>query len=121
MLFGEETLNTIVEESSWFTRLSLAAKPDKLERWVNITLPELKAYLGMGINYNPRTAMYWSAEEYYCNPGIEKIMPRNCFDEIKRFLNFSDSSKQVQIGEEGMISFKGRLFFRQYMPAKPTK
>ena len=48
-------------------------------------------------------------------------MPRNCFDEIKRFLNFSDSSKQVQIGEEGMISFKGRLSFRQYMPAKPTK
>ena len=105
LLFGDEILNTIVEESNRFARQKLAAKPDKLERWFNITLPELKAYLGiaiiMGINYNPRTAMYWSADEFYCNPGIKKIMPRNRFDEIKRFLHFSDSSKQVQRGEEG--------------------
>ena len=58
-----------MEESNRFARQKLATKPDKLERWVNITLPELKAYLGiaiiMGINYNPRTAMYWSADEFY--------------------------------------------------------
>ena len=156
LLFGDDILIKIVDESNRFARQKLADKPEK--RWVDITLPELKAYLGisiiMGINYNPRTAMYWSADEFYCNPGIKKVMPRNRFDEIKRFLHFSDSSKQMQRGEEGydrlykvrcllehckktfkdsynpsknlsvdegMIAFKGRLSFRQYMPAKPTK
>ena len=106
-LLGDEILNNIVEESNRFARQKLVAKPDKLERWVNITLPELKAYLGIaiiiGMNYNPRIAMYWSADEFYCNPGIKKDMPRNRFDEIKRFLHFSDSSKQVQRGEESYI------------------
>ena len=31
-----------------------------------------------------------------------------------------ETSKNISI-DEGMIAFKGRLAFRQYMPAKPTK
>ena len=80
-----------LQDKSWLLNRRSAGSISRFQNWKPI----------MGINYNPRTTMYWSADEFYCNPGIKKVMPRNRFDEIKRFLHFSDSSKQIQRGEEG--------------------
>ena len=39
---------------------------------------------------------------------------------LEKIQNIFEPSKNLSI-DEGMIAFKGRLSFRQYMPAKPTK
>ena len=39
---------------------------------------------------------------------------------LEKIQNVFEPSKNLSI-DEGMIAFKGRLSFRQYMPAKPTK
>ena len=108
----------------------------------------------MEINSLPCTADYWSSDRYIGNEGIKKVMTKNRFEEITRFLHFNDSSVEPSHGDEnydrlykvrpiltafndkmlavykpnsniladeGMVAFKGRLSFRQYMPAKPTK
>ena len=48
-----------------------------------------------------------------------KILPvlKDVLDKAK---NTYEPSKNISV-DEGMIAFKGRLAFRQYMPAKPTK
>ena len=103
-----------------------------------------------GINQLPRVADYWKDDPFIGNEGIKRTMLRNCFQEISQFLHFADSTrgeegydrlfkvrrvlnatsensqrcyspnKHIAV-DEGMIAFKGRLSFRQYMPAKPMK
>ena len=57
--------------------------------------PELKVHFGvctvMGINSLPCNADYWSSDPYIGNDGIKKIMMKNRFEEIPRFLHFNDS------------------------------
>ena len=77
-------------------------------------------------------------------------MPKNRFEEISQFLHLNDLSREPVRGDvnfdclykccpalnavlrnvqptknlsvdKGMIAFKGKLSFHQYLPAKPTK
>ena len=105
----------------------------------------------MGINILPKVADYWSNDPFLGNEAVKRVMPRNRFQELSQFLHFCDSTQAPARGDEGydrlykvltavlkniqrcyyptkniavdegMIAFKGRLSFRQYMPAKPTK
>ena len=108
----------------------------------------------MAINYLPRVALYWSSDVFLGNEGIKKIMTRNRFFEISKYLHFNDSTSEPKRGEddydrlykirpvldylktkfqesfspgkklsvdEAKVGYKGRLSFKQYMPAKPTK
>ena len=157
-VFGEENVDSIVEETNRYARQSLQSNARCLVAWKDITKPEMKAFFGicviMGINQLPRIADYWKDDPFIGNEGIKRTMPRNCFQEISQFLHFADSTKNPARGEkgydrlfkvrpvlnatlensqrcyspnkhiavdEGMIAFKGRLSFWQYMPAKPTK
>ena len=43
-----------------------------------------------------------------------------CPISMQKFKKFTKPGKNISV-DEGMIGFKGRLSFRQYMPAKPTK
>ena len=156
ILFNEDILALIVTETNRYARQKLT--PAKLGKWTDVTVLELKAYLGvriiMGINPLPATANYWSTDIYLGNEGIQKVFTRNRFDELTRFLHFNDSSTEPRRNDpaydrlykvrpllnffnarmqelykpgreisvdEGMIAFRGRLAFKQYMPAKPTK
>lgn len=148
----------MVSETNRYAREKLAGSPERLANFQPITRNEFQAFLGinviMGMNRLPSVAMYWSSDDFFGNQGIKKVMPRNRFEEIRKFLHFNDSSKEAARGEpgydrlfkvrpvldhvrnkfqssfnptknisvdEGMIAFRGRLSFRQYMPAKPTK
>ena len=155
-LFNDEILNVIVRETNRYARQKLAG--DALDKWQDVTLEEIKAFLGvsvvMGVNILPSISDYWSSNQFLRNEGIQKVMTKNRYENISRFFHFSDSSVEPRRGEdsydrlykvrpilshfnakiqelykpgknisvdEGMIGFKGRLSFRQYMPAKPTK
>ena len=157
-LFGEDTVAHIVIVTNRYARQQLAERVEQLAKWTDVTVPELRAYFGvciiMGINSLPSIADYLSSDPHLGNEGIKKVMTKNHFEEITRFLHFNDSSTEPPRGnelhdrlykvrpilntfnqkmltlykpkknisvDEGMIAFKGRLSFRQYMPAKPTK
>lgn len=152
---GNDLWDKMVQESNRYAHQQLS---DQFENFRAITRAEMKAFIGiiiiMGIVKLPRYAFYWSTDEFLGNVGIKKVMAKNRFEEISRYLQFNDSSKEPARGDgdfdrlfkvrpildyvrnkcggnflptknisidEGMIGFRGRLSFRQYMPAKPTK
>jgi hypothetical protein len=93
--------------------------------------------------------MYWSTDYMFGNLFVPNIMPRDRFDKLSEYIHVNDSNKNPQRGEPGhdklhvrpvidivsdtylphqntsvdeaMIALRGRLEFRQYLPAKLTK
>ena len=76
---------------------------ERLAKWKDATSNELRAYFGisivMGINKLPQLALYWSSDPFIGNNGIQSVMTKNRFEELKQFLHFNDSSKQPKRGE----------------------
>ena len=67
-VFGEQTVDLIVEETNRYARQSLRNNPPRLATWKNVSKEELKAYLGvcviMGINQLPRIGIkVWMAAD----------------------------------------------------------
>ena len=104
----------------------------------------------MGIRSRPEIRDYWSTRESLSDPYISSKMSRDRFEEILarlhlayNFLNRSDSDRLWKIRpmidslnesfqqayhptcevsiDEGMVPFKGRIGFKQYMKNKPCK
>lgn len=104
----------------------------------------------MGINKLPKMRLYWSNNEMYSNDLIKKTMTRNRFELLLRCLHFSDntapttnndrlskirtvveqiclqfqktlSPAEEVVIDESMVPWRGRLVFRQYLPAKSHK
>ena len=158
LLFTDELIDRIVNETNKYARAKLVNKPEALAKWKDTNRVEMKAFFGltliMGINNLPQLALYWSNDPFIGNTGIKSVMTKNRFEELAQYLHFNDSSAELKRGDanydrlykvrpvlnsvlekaksiyepskclsvdEGMIAFKGRLAFRQYLPAKPTK
>ena len=66
-----------------------------VHRWNDTTTAEIKVFMGlcilMGISYKPRVWMYWSKDSLYSSPIFGKIMARERFQIILRFLHFQDN------------------------------
>ena len=104
----------------------------------------------MGILKLPRRHHYWRTTKWLYKTNFPSIMSRNKFDLMWRYLHLQDNAVPAPAGEkvwklrwyidylttrfqgvytpyghatidESMIKFKGRLSFRQYLPAKPIK
>ena len=120
-----------------------------------VNIPEMRKFLGLsiltGIIKKPSMYMYWSTDDMVRTPFFSKIMSRNRFGEISRYLYFNDQMQLAPDNEdrlyklrpvidyltekfkslyqpheqisidEGTLKFKGRLRFRVYNPAKPIK
>ena len=98
----------------------------------------------------PRRHHYWRTTKWMLTTKFPSVMSRNKFDFMWRYLHLQDNTAPVPAGEkvwklrwflnhlntrfqeaytpyghctidESMVKFKGRLSFRQYMPAKPIK
>ncbi len=70
--------------------------PDNyISKWVDTDIEEMKKFIGivflMGIIYKPSIAMYWSTNELLETPAFSKIMSRNRFQLILKFLHFNDN------------------------------
>ena len=104
----------------------------------------------MGFLRLPRRHHYWRTTKWMLTTKFPSVMSRNKFDLMWRYLHLQDNTAPVPAGEkvwklrwflnhlntrfqeaytpyghctidESMVKFKGRLSFRQYMPAKPIK
>ena len=94
-------MTLIVDETNRFAEQYLLEKsvtdPDNsyLDQWTSVTIPEIKKFIGtlllMGIVYKPDLHMYWSTDIYYSTPAFSKIMKRDRFYLILKFLYFNNN------------------------------
>ena len=104
----------------------------------------------MGILRLPQRHHYWRATKWLFTTNFSAVMSRDRFNLLWRYVHLQDNTVPAPAGEkiwklrwffdhlvarfqdvytpykqctidESMIKFKGRLGFRQYMPAKPIK
>ena len=67
-------------------------------KWTDTNTDELKAFIGKGIITNdmvvsPRTERYFTCSEqlwYLQVPGIGRILTRNRFQQLERYIHFED-------------------------------
>ena len=97
----EEILELIVIETNRFANQFILENPDKasnsyLKNWTDLTVNELQVFIGlvivMGIVHKPNINSYWSRDELYNTPIFSKVMPRDRFKVILRFLHFNDNA-----------------------------
>ncbi|KAI4462363.1 piggybac transposable element-derived protein 4 [Holotrichia oblita] len=101
----------------------------------------------MGMNHLPKMRLYWSKNPMFRNDLICKNMTRTRFDLLLKFIHFSDNEQnrrnpdrlakvkevldciqknfqnalkpeKALVIDETMVPWRGRLVFRQYLPAK---
>lgn len=144
-LFPEE----LIDDITYHTNLYALQKGREN---LNATAEEMKAFLGINlvmtfIRY-PRRRMYWSSEQGLRLPLIADAMAVNRFEDILRYLHFTDTSstdpgndklfrikpvldtlqanflsavdpEEFQAIDEMIMPFKGKLSIKQYIPKKP--
>ncbi|KAM3857245.1 piggyBac transposable element-derived protein 4-like [Diretmus argenteus] len=143
-LYAEQCIALLDQLATPYSRLN-AWKPltvGELKRFLGLLFLT-------GLIRKPSLAEYWSLNTALETPYFRATMPRNRFQLIWRFLHFSDNrevdaadrlhkvrpvldlllanfrgmfqpSQNISL-DEGMMAWRGRLRFRVYNPAKPTK
>ncbi|KAM3872215.1 piggyBac transposable element-derived protein 4-like [Diretmus argenteus] len=130
------------DEPAHFLELLLSDEVGELKRFLGLLFLT-------GLIRKPSLEEYWSINTALETPYFRATMPRNRFQLIWRFLHFSDNrdvdaadrlhkvrpvldlllanfremfqpSQNISV-DEGMMAWRGRLRFRVYNPAKPTK
>ena len=146
----DELLDHIVHQTNIYAKESIARLPflphSRANKWQDVTREELKSFFGLyfltGLLWKPHLELYWSTEEITSTPYFSKVMSRNRFQNILRFLHFSDKvdkndrlhkirpvfesliqkfqdlyqpAQKISI-DEGTLLFRGRLSFRVFSP-----
>ena len=96
-------LGNIVRETNRYARQSLAAKHKDPGSWNELSLEELKAFLGLLIGMSmhrlPCPRDYWSSDWILGVPAFAKIMPRDRFLAIWNNIHLCDNTQMPQPGE----------------------
>ena len=108
-------LGNILRETNRYAYQSLQARNKDVRSWKEISLEELKAFLGllicMSIHRLPSLRDYWSSDWVLGVPAFAKVMPRNRFLEIWNNLHLCDNSKMPRPGDPNFDKlFKVREF-----------
>ena len=115
LFVDNRTLGNILRETNHYACQLLQARNKDVLSWREISLEELKAFLGllicMSIHRLPSLRHYWSSDWVLGVPEFAKVMPRNRFLEIWNNLHLCDNSKMPQRGEPNFNKlFKEREF-----------
>lgn len=142
----------IMDTTNLYARSRLGSMPPTrrslFSRWRDITLPEIKAFIGIIINMGMVQLTdikdYWSTHLTLNLPFFRTVFPRDRFlgiywmlhvgeipsttkrSKIQPFLDlllplfrsYVTPSRELSI-DESMIAFRGRVGFRQYIKGKP--
>ncbi|KAL7404530.1 hypothetical protein ABVT39_016045 [Epinephelus coioides] len=160
LFLSDELIQNIVIQTNLYAQQYIEAEQHvspqaRSHAWKPVTVSEMKRFLGLffltGIIRKPELEMYWSTDEMLATPYFNKVMSRNRFQMILRFLHFTDNEarpanntdnlykvrpvldylvskfrEMYQPSEnicfdEGMLLWRGHLVFRVYNPQKPIK
>ena len=102
LIFGDEMIYLIVRETNRYARQKLAINIARLNKWQKHNSPRSESLSRhiMGINNLPRLAMYWSSDPFIGNKGIQNVLTKNRFEELSKYLHFSNSATEPQRGED---------------------
>lgn len=154
LFFDARLMDIIVGETNrYHDSIQVANNSNKRKhqkQWVPVNRKELYCFLAvvmlMSAVKKATLKLYWSTDPLLHTPIFGKIMPRDRFIEILRYLHFNDNSEQPVgdrlfkiepvIGilqekfilfvtpyqnlciDESLMLWKGRLAFKQYIPKK---
>jgi hypothetical protein len=151
LFVSDEIFNIIAVQTNLFASQKLSNQQSyRLDQWFDTDPNEIRRFFGliiwMGIVRIPSIKSYWSKNEGFNLKLPCKIMSRNRFELLLRFLHFSDNEKndksnrllkiesivrllninfnkyyspdEVVYVDESLIPFRGRIIFRQYLKNK---
>ena len=157
MFVTNEIMSFIVEQTNLYAQQTINSRTltrkSRLKKWVPTNTDELRKFIGlviaMGLNHKPSIDKYWSNFSLYEQNFFPKVMSRDRFLLILRFIHFNDNEsistsdrlhkirplithcsqkfKSVYnpgekfVIDESLMPFRGRLGFRQYIPNKTHK
>ena len=123
----DKMLGLVVIETNRFANKFFLENLDKaansyLKNWTDLTVNELQVFIRlvilMGIVHKPNINSYWSRDELYNTPIFLKVMPRDRFKVILRFLHFNDNATyNVENADRDHLHKVRplRVHFRQYI------
>ncbi len=92
LFFTSALLQLVVDETNRYAAQCLG---EKFQYWEELSVQELKAYLGfmilMGVVRLPSIADYWRKDEVFYYAPIARRISKNRFFEIQRYLHFVDN------------------------------
>lgn len=90
IFFPESLIKSIAIETN------LYASQKNSNNWSDISLEEVKAFLGimimMGLSPLPDADLYWSTDPFYNNPEISEVLSRTRYKKITENLHLRDNS-----------------------------
>lgn len=156
-LFDIEILSIIVEQVNLYAeqhiRKTNMKQRSRARDWFPTNNTEIKCFMAIlvlqGIIRKPTLQMYYSKRESICTPFFSKVMPRERFLLLCKFLHFENNTnmtsgsklrkieKLVKIIQqkfktlyiptqdicidECLVLWKGRLSWKQYIPSKRSR
>lgn len=122
----------------------------RLHQWYETNSNEIKRFFGlimwMGLVRLPKIDLYWSKYEGFNLPFARKVMSRNRFEILLRFIHFNNNEDcnssdrlykivpiinylninfkkyynpdEILCVDESLVPFRGRIIFRQYIKQK---
>ena len=107
LFYSEELFTKIVEYTNRNAKKKRREDPQHNRgEWQPMTMEELKALYGvtlmMDIIRIDRDALYWDtgAKYFMLGTNISKVMSRNCFFQLWRYLYFTDSDLPADAGNK---------------------
>ncbi|XP_065151560.1 activating transcription factor 7-interacting protein 1 isoform X2 [Paramisgurnus dabryanus] len=101
LFISDLLIQNIVDQTNLYAAQCIHAtdgtsQHSRIHSWKPVTVSEMKTFLGLffltGIIHKPELDMYWCADEMLATPYFSKVMPRNRFEIIWRFLHFNDTT-----------------------------
>jgi hypothetical protein len=101
LYLNDEMLEVVVTETNRYAEQFITENRANLKQYSNVknwedtTVNEIKTYIAMlvlmGIVYKPRINMYWSMDSILETPIFAKLMTRNRFQLLTRFIHFANN------------------------------
>lgn len=104
IFMNDEVIDIIVRETNKYAKQYIDSATllphSRVHKWYPTTAPEMKLFLGialmMGLVRKPRIEFYWTETDLYLTPAFSKIMTRNRFSLLLKFLHFSDNASKPE-------------------------
>jgi len=95
----DDLMDVLVRETNRYAKQYIdntSLKPEsRVKQWKPTTRREIKLFLGiallMGIIKKPNIEFYWSETEIFLTPAFSKLMTRNRFCLLLKFLHFANN------------------------------
>lgn len=158
LFLSDDIIDMIVQETNRYAEQKLTAarvtRRSRLVSWRPTNREEIKRFFGiiiyMGLVVKPEIRLYWSKSMLYDDSFVTKLMSRERFEILFRFVHFVDNTAHLNsenpfykikpltdllvsnfqtvyppgsklVVDESMVPFRGRLGIKQYIPGKAHK